>query len=287
MTPVYRNRSDGFTLIELLVVIGIMSILAAMLLPVLARSKQKAQGMLCMNNTRQLTLAWKMYADDNADVFPPNEPQQPGWVSGTMNFDSDHSANTNFALLVDEQVSNLARYTRNAAIYKCPADQSLVPGLGARVRSVSMSQSVGSLPGDVFCNGINRCAGSPVNGEWLTGIQDHCQVEWRTFGKLNQMSGPNPADLWLLMDENPDSINDGAFAVECGLSNAAAKFIDYPAAFHGGAAGIAFADGHSEIHKWRDARTKKTVRYDGKTKPSPSPNNPDVAWLQARTSRRR
>ena len=91
--------------------------------------------------------------------------------------------------------------------------------------------------------------------------------------------------LWVIMDEHPDSINDAGLAVECALTNAEARIVDYPASFHAGACGIAFADGHSEIHKWKDPRTMPPVNYNNDLKLNvESPNNPDVAWLQLRTS---
>src|SRR5262249_45453801 len=145
-----------------------------------------------------------------------------------------------------------------------------------RVRSISMSQSVGTRIGPPLL---------PVIGPWLAGNQDVNQHLWRTYGKLADITKPSPDSLWVTVDEHPDSLNDGAFAVECGLTGNAAKIEDYPASFHGSACGFSFGDGHSEIHKWKDSRTMPPATYTGDIKHNVgSANNPDVAWLQARTS---
>jgi prepilin-type N-terminal cleavage/methylation domain-containing protein/prepilin-type processing-associated H-X9-DG protein len=274
----------GFTLVELLVVIAIIAVLAAMLLPALARTKVKAQGISCMNNTRELMVAWHIYADDNIDVLPPNEDNgsSGNWVSGELDYDGANSVNTSVQNLLDPAISVMGPYVKSPGAFKCPADRSTVVVSNqamSRVRSLSMSQAIGThLDPPV----------RPVTGGWLNGNQDANQHLWRTYGKLSAITVPTPDFVWVLIDEHPDSINDAAFAVECGLTGNAAKIIDWPASFHGGAGGLSFADGHSEIHKWRDNRIMPLPTYStGLQHNVGSPNNPDVAWLQARTSARK
>src|SRR5205085_1949506 len=138
-TPAIASCGVAFTLIELLVVIAIIAILASMFLPALGGAKIRAQGIACMNNGHQLLIAWRIYSDDNRDVLPPNEPFEQGWVSGWMDFSPGNTDNTNLLYLINERYAKFAPYTRSPGIYKCPADRSAVPGLGPRVRSVSMS----------------------------------------------------------------------------------------------------------------------------------------------------
>ena len=102
---------------------------------------------------------------------------------------------------------------------------------------------------------------------------------------MTEISDPSPSQFWVLVDEHPDSINNGGMAVQCTGRGANARIIDYPASFHNGACGFSFADGHSEIRRWLDARTKPPVRYNNLLPLDvPSPNNPDVEWMQVRTS---
>jgi prepilin-type processing-associated H-X9-DG protein len=110
---------------------------------------------------------------------------------------------------------------------------------------------------------------------------------YRQFHKLTDLNNPSPSQLWVFVDEHPDSINNGDMAVKCDAVGPAAQFVDYPASYHNGACGFSFADGHAEIKKWLDARTKPPARYTGSIAVQASPNNPDIAWMQERTSRQR
>jgi prepilin-type N-terminal cleavage/methylation domain-containing protein/prepilin-type processing-associated H-X9-DG protein len=240
--PFGHNR--GFTLIELLVVIAIIAILAALLLPSLAKAKTKSYGISCMNNTKQLTLAWRMYADDHADVLLGCQDGMPhgrvNWCSGGLDFGSGA---VNWDINNDITKSPMWPYTgKNAAIYKCPADRAFVT-VGTqqrpRVRSNSMSQ--------VF-----------AFGEWLDGGPDKKQTAWRTYEKLSTIA--YPVKTFVFVDEHPDSINDAAFAAQCKNNQpndqtvGNGRIIDFPASYHNRACGFSFADGHSEIHKWKGSQ---------------------------------
>jgi prepilin-type N-terminal cleavage/methylation domain-containing protein/prepilin-type processing-associated H-X9-DG protein len=237
---------QGFTLIELLVVIAIIAILASMLLPTLTKAKVKAQGIQCMSNNKQLTLAWIMYAHDFDDNLVWNDLTSTGsgWVRGVLNYDGSNPDNTNTVWLTDPQYAKLAPYTaKTAGVYKCPADHSTVTIAGRRyprVRSISMGQAMNS------------------RDDWLSHITG---AKYRVFSKLMDINPMGPSKAYVLIDEHPDSINFGDFAVAMndGVSAARIMMIDVPASYHNGACGISFADGHAEIHKWRDARTMPPI----------------------------
>ena len=241
-----RSAAAGFTLIELLVVIAIIAILAAMLLPALAKAKTKAQGIQCMSNNKQLTLAWIMYAHEYEDNLVWNDltATGSGWVRGILNYDGSNPDNTNTVWLTDPQYAKLAPYTaKTAGVYKCPADTSTVTIGGRRyprVRSISMSQTMNS------------------RDDWLSAITG---AKYQVFRKLMDINLMGPSKAYVLIDEHPDSINYGDFAVAMndGASPTKIMMIDVPASYHNGACGISFADGHAEIHKWHDTRTMPPI----------------------------
>jgi prepilin-type N-terminal cleavage/methylation domain-containing protein/prepilin-type processing-associated H-X9-DG protein len=273
-----HSKERGFTLIELLVVIAIIAILAGLLLPALAKAKTKAQGIACMNDLKQLELAHLMYPMDNEDrlTAPGNaRDERYQWVGGWLGWPGPWpSDNTNLAMIMNPSNSWFAPYLQSAGVYKCPADKSQI-ALGGRkyprVRSMSMSQAMGGP------------------GEWLPpgGGMSAGQTRYKTFRKSSDFADPGPAQLYVLLDEHPDSINAGGFANMMVENPAAARIIDYPASYHNRAGGISFADGHAEIRKWRDARTVVPIKFYDMPLNVPSPNNQDMIWLAERTSIRR
>src|ERR1041385_4594609 len=272
------SRENGFTLIELLVVIAIIAVLAAMLLPVLTKARSKTQGIACMNNTHQIMLAWRMYADDNNDLLAPNDypfglphnPSYHSWVCGNMDYTSVDASDER--IVNDARCSLLANYNLKVVVYHCPADKSLVNGK-PRTRSMSMNSAVGTLWTPPFP--VGKKVGDAVGGGFLAGgggAYNSSQTTWLVYAKLSQMNRPSPVNLWVLMDEHPDGINDPVMAVDCGDTGASARIIDFPASYHNNACGLAFADGHSEIRKWLDGRTVKPVTGAAMTLNVPSGN---------------
>jgi prepilin-type N-terminal cleavage/methylation domain-containing protein/prepilin-type processing-associated H-X9-DG protein len=281
MKAIQTIRSDGakkpraFTLIELLVVIAIIAILAAMLLPTLAKSKVQSQGIKCVSNLKQLTLAWVMYNTDNrgylavngnTDYEPggtaagPTHGENPQWCPGQMDSGASVAGEqTNAAWIM---AGTVYPYVGSPGVYRCPADRSafyhdtvLPAGGGGADRARSMSMNAW----------LNPCA---------IGIQN-CDMEgaFRIYTKDSSLSVPGPANLWLLIDENPYSIND-AFFLDFPSDNG---WVDCPASYHNGACGISFCDGHAQIKKWSDPVVLNWTR--GASLTPYGTRTADLAWF--------
>jgi prepilin-type N-terminal cleavage/methylation domain-containing protein/prepilin-type processing-associated H-X9-DG protein len=268
----------GFTMVELLAVMVMMAILAIVLLPALAGTKSDPRAFQCLNNQRQLILGWQMYAADNNDLLtandypfltayrgasPTTQLQMRNWVVGTMAISLD--ANGAFAPCIAELSdpnTELSPYVKNYKVYHCPADNyinHLTDNLN--LRSYSMNAAVGTCNWTHY-NAPNYPLGSAVGEGWLLGAS-YSSAEtgpWLTYGKLSSFTRPGPANTFVIMDENPLSINDGALDISAVATPGNTYIIDYPSGLHGAAGVISFADGHVIIHKWLDSRTYSPMK---------------------------
>ena len=269
-----KSRRGGFTLIELLVVIAIIAILAAMLLPALTKAKQKAQGITCMSNNKQLALAWCMYANDNGDSLVINGDQGAGdsWVKNKMHWNLGPGVADMQAMM---NASPLASFVGNQGrVFWCPTDTYLSSvqrsaGYERRVRSVAMDAAVG--------DGLNK----PASGIIASGTFFFAK-------KMGELTLPGPSESWVFTDEHPDAIDDNILYVDPTLINGTGQFTELPSSDHNGADGISFADGHAEIHKWRDGKTVRPVIYQtviGVNQRVDVTGSPDLAWLAQHTPR--
>jgi prepilin-type N-terminal cleavage/methylation domain-containing protein/prepilin-type processing-associated H-X9-DG protein len=256
----------GFTLIELLVVIAIIAILAAILLPALSAARERAQSLICLNNTHQLTLAWQLYADDHNGQLPYNLVMTAGgsrtninWVNNVMTWDTS-SDNTNLATITG---ASLGHYIEGeTAVCRCPSDRALssiqhAAGWSARIRSYSMNAMVGDV------------------GEFTAGGTNVNNPDYVQFFKITQIL--HPAEIFVFLDEHPDSIDDGYF-----LNKAYHwQWIDLPASYHNGATAFSFADGHSTLHHWLVPGTSRPPLPDAANLPISIPGNElsDFQWV--------
>lgn len=262
----------AFTLIELLVVIAVIAILASLLLPALNRARERAYGLNCLNNTRQLVTAWALYADDHEGRLAynlamsgtglagaPAPKTDLNWVNSVLTWGLEPD-NTNTATLTH---AGLGTYTRQSVhVYRCPSDHVLSArqrdaGWVTRVRSYSMNMMVGDA-GDFSKGGYNRNNPGYVQ-----------------FFKLSNI--PKPAEIFVFLDEHPDSINDGYFLNKAYYN----KWYDLPASYHNGAGTFAFADGHGEIHRWLHSSTKPPARAFAVNLPVdvPPDERKDFEWV--------
>ena len=246
--------------------IAIIAILASLLLPALAKAKAKAQGISCINNTRQMMLAYIMYAEDNREQVVDAADWVKGWLDWGTSAD-----NTNLNYLLNVTNVPLAKYiaqTRN--IYKCPADNFASPvqrnrGWSERVRSIAMNAYSGSDQDD---SGFNQ---------------------WKGWKKVSDLTKRGPAEVFVIVDEHPDSINDGYFIAVLNGYGGLYGWCDFPSTLHNGACGFAFLDGHSQIKRWLGKmRSQQWMavtyrdRHAGQLRADTEPDKNDIDWVKDR-----
>lgn len=270
----HQVRPSGFTSVELLVVIAIIATLSALLLPALSKTRARAEGISCLNNTRQLELAWQLYAEDHEGFLPYNLGMSGSsfrtninWVNDVMTWDLS-SDNTNTATITE---ASLGPYVSGATgIYRCPSDRTIsavqaAAGWDHRIRSYSMNAMVGNA-GAFLTNGMN------INN---TG--------YRQFLKITDI--PRPLEIFVFLDEHPDSIDDGYFlnkdleAANVTYASRASpgdEWLDLPASYHNKSTAFSFADGHASLHHWRNAKTIQPAVPFAANLPIPIPGVPAV-----------
>jgi prepilin-type N-terminal cleavage/methylation domain-containing protein/prepilin-type processing-associated H-X9-DG protein len=304
----------GFTLIELLVVIAIIGILAALLLPALSGAKQQAQRSRCLSNLQQTSLMVTMYTQDNHGRYPANMIGEwtgfwtgPGLDPGVVNvlpwtsayllyFNVDGSINpdygnviTNAQFLTSGQYNSLAPYIGNPGVFKCPADPSCLFGATGppRDRSISMNAAIG-----INMLGSTEGFGEDIAvGGWLDSPTGLTNGPYLIYVKDTDMNRPSPANLWLMLDDHPDSINDSEFKVEMNtITDSGATWIDHPSCLHNGAGGFSFWDGHVVMHQWRSPNWKTILRSPPQFNNNWGPtqvgaqDSVDLRWLGQHTS---
>ncbi len=289
-----NSKSAGFTLTELLVILCLLALGSAIMAPALARTQPNSRSFQCLHNARQLAAAISMYCADNTDLYPPNPDDgntTPGynWCPG---FARTGQANAfDPQILRDPTRCLVALYLAgNAEVFRCPADtrQGLangetlkLPGMAGKnipcARSVSMNGGIGTA--DASWISSNTHSGKPklaVPGTWLTGSATHTQTTWATFSKATDFRTATPSKIFLVAEEDPHSINDGAFGVIASV----AQWVDLPASFHNHGSTFSFCDGHAEAHKWTGNNLIPTSDVLTTRSAGTGPDRADWAWVK-------
>ncbi|MBN9694046.1 MAG: prepilin-type N-terminal cleavage/methylation domain-containing protein [Verrucomicrobia bacterium] len=269
-----RVGNRAFTLIELLVVVAIIAVLAALLLPALSKAQQRAQSILCLNNLRQLQIGFQLYADDERDKLPPSETDSgeifmPRWVNGSMapGLARSLSELTNSQLLLEAGPGHIGPYVRAAGVFRCPSDQSrtnLTRRRGPlRVRSYSMNPYV------VYADGVG------IEGGRLQSYSRTAFVKFADFARVS------PSQIYIFIDEHELTLGNGKFSFNWPLGPHSYWPGHWPARRHANQGAFSFADGHSELHRWKDARTGPKVLEWAKAEAVgwDAHDNPDFEWI--------
>jgi prepilin-type processing-associated H-X9-DG protein len=277
-----KKLCSGFTLVEAMVVVATIAILAAFFLPALSKAKERGWAMVCLNNTKQMTLGLQVYTGDHEDALPYNLVMNGSsmrtnlnWVNNVMTWDLS-SDNTNLSTIRD---AALGPYVSGSpAVYHCPSDRVLsqaqsAAGWESRIRSYSINALVGN-------------AGSASTGGY--NVND---PQYKQYFKSSQIF--QPSEIFVFVDEHPNTIDDGSFVIQENNYNTPSagfgtsftttpQWTDMPASYHNRSAAFSFADGHSSLHRWMNGGTIRPA--------TPGANQPaavsgsdqgDVQWMIA------
>ena len=273
-----KNSGNGFTLVELLVVLATLTVLALLLLPALAQTRQNSQVIQCQANQRQLIVAWTMYARDNNDKLVPvgSLGYQPANLAENPLTDYQLQPGGYLAQFCPGNLQNgqmtlgnyytnwikaglIYPYLQTTAVYKCPADLSVCP-FGAPSKFSVPSERTYSV--NCYVGGM----------EWWG---DH---SYKRYLKLSEMNQPGPARTWVFIEESPATVDDCFFANDPAKPN---LWYNSPAVLHGNVSVLAYADGHSEAHRWTDGNMigDKNPQFPPGGNVPADPNSGDLAWF--------